>query len=245
MLIGFGMPAVTNVTLSGGTWLTLDTWQALVDGRPARAARINRSGTVTITLTLASSIQPTLIALLGLNVPAGTLVTAAGTSANAVALPDGTVGAFIHRAGSATSSVAITVAGTGMLQIGEIAVMRSLVLPHEPDWSDDLVDPTQYELSRASQPAGSARRPYRVLTAQLTADGIATVRGGGLGGMDWLQLRHALAAGRCIAIPRNETVAERHATAIYGKGRFLAVGHVRGNWHRSALEVQEVPALAA
>ena len=59
------MPAVNAVALSAGaTWLTSDAGTALFDGKPARAARINRSAPVTITVTLVKPVVVGVIALL-------------------------------------------------------------------------------------------------------------------------------------------------------------------------------------
>jgi len=117
MLLAHSMPVVTDITLSGGTWLTADTWKALVDGRPSRAARIQRSGTVTLTVTLKSAIVPGVVALLGLNVPANTAITAAGASINTHTLPGAPRCAYLLPSGTtATQAITITIAGTGLLQ---------------------------------------------------------------------------------------------------------------------------------
>lgn len=243
MLIGFGMPAVTNVALSGGSsaWAAGHTFADLFGGRPSRAARITRSGTVTLTITLATSIVPGVIALLGLNLAAGTAITAAGASGTARALADGSVACYLLPTGtSPTTTVVITIAGNTLLQVGEIAIMRAVDIPHEPGFIDELIDPTQWERSRGSQIEGSPRVPYRRLAAAFTSDAVSIVRGGGLaGGMDWNRLRYALSgAARCIAIPRLESAAEIHATAIYGRGVISSLAHNLGPWHSAGIEVR-------
>lgn len=52
MLIGYGMPAVATVTLTGATWLSADQGSALFDGKPGRASRIRRTSSLAITFTL-------------------------------------------------------------------------------------------------------------------------------------------------------------------------------------------------
>ncbi|HHA2391248.1 TPA: hypothetical protein ACOENG_004410, partial [Stenotrophomonas maltophilia] len=78
------MPAVTTVTLTGGTWLTADQGSALFDGKPGRASRIRRTGELAITITLADAVAPAIIAILGLNIPPGVQVSAVGTSGTTV-----------------------------------------------------------------------------------------------------------------------------------------------------------------
>jgi len=231
------MPAVTNIALTGGTWLTADTWSALVDGRPSRAARIQRSGTATLTVTLETAIVPGVIALLGLNAPAGTAVTASGASATARSLPGAPRCAWLLPTGTAsTNSVTITIAGTGMLQIGEIVIMPALDAPIEPDWAVELIDPTETTRDRGSQIVSAARAPYRRLTAHLQAQGIATMR-------TWESLRMALTGDRrCIAIPRHADPDALHHTAMYGVGRIGPIAHLGGNWFAAPFSIDEIPA---
>jgi len=237
MLIAHSMPAVTKISLSGGTWLTADTWKALTDGRPSRAARIQRSGTITLTATLDRAIIPGVIALLGLNVPARISVTASGVSSEAHALPDGTACAWLLPTGSTpTSSITVTIAGAGMLNIGELAIMPVVDVPIEPDWSIELIDPTDTTRDRGSQIATSARTPYRRLTARLQAQGAATAR-------TWEHLRMALTQGRrAIAIPRHGDALSLHHTALYGVGHIGVISHLGGNWFSAPLTLDELPA---
>jgi len=231
------MPAVAGITLTGGTWLTADTWRALVDGRPSRAARIQRSGTVTLTVTLETAIVPGVIALLGLNAPAGTAVTASGASATAHSLPGAPRCAWLLPTGTAsTNSVTITIAGTGMLQIGELAIMRALDAPIEPDWAVELIDPTETTRDRGGQIVSAVRAPYRRLTAHLQAQGMTTMRA-------WESLRMALTGDRrCIAIPRHTDPDALHHTAMYGVGRIGAISHLGGNWFAAPFSIDELPA---
>jgi len=238
MLIAHSMPAVTNIALTGGTWLTADTWRALVDGRPSRAARIQRSGTVTLTVTLGSAIVPGVIALLGLNVPTGTTITAADVAATATAqaLPGLPRCAWLLPTGTAsTNSVTITIAGTGMLQIGELAIMPALGAPIEPDWSVELIDPTETARDRGSQIVSATRAPYRRLTAHLQAQGMTTMH-------TWESLRMALTGDRrCIAIPRHTDPDALHHTAMYGVGRIGSISHLGGNWFTAPFALDELP----
>lgn len=82
MIIGYGAPAVESVVLgAGAAWLTSDEGAALVDGKPGRAARVQRiSGPLAITLNFQSPIVLGVVALLGLNLPEGVTITAAGAA---------------------------------------------------------------------------------------------------------------------------------------------------------------------
>ncbi len=248
------MPAVSGVSLSGGTWLTDDDGDALFDGRPARASRITRAGTVTIQVTLSSAIVPGVVALLGLNVPAGTAVTAAGASGVTHALADGSVACYLlPTSGSAVSVITITVAGSGVLQIGEVAIMRATQAQITHDWGVQRVDARESERDRGSQLATQERRSYRRLRATLSLASDAAVRGGALaGGMDWDRLDAALVnARRCIVIPRRKVAgvdsAElAHRTALYGFASEIGeTTHLRGPWYSKSLTFEELPALSA
>lgn len=248
------MPAVKAVTLSAGsTWLTADNGAALFDGKPARVTRIGRSAHVTITVTLARPIVPGVIALLGLNVPAGTGITTAGANGVARLLPDGTVCAYLLPARAApVSNVAVGVGGVGVLQIGELVIMPTVDVPHTSDWSSELIDPSSTNRTVASQVDTTRRQPYRQLTANLTPAGIEAARGGGLAdGLDWERLTAALAQDRrCVAIPRWTTgsgavdATEVARTAVYGVGRLGPIQHLGGDYYGSSILVAEVPATA-
>lgn len=92
MLIGYSMPAVTAIALSGGAgyaWLTSDNGSACYDGKPARRARLRWRNdavpaighTLSITLDIAST-PLRVVAALGLkNVPAGAKVEVYGKRA--------------------------------------------------------------------------------------------------------------------------------------------------------------------
>jgi len=237
MLLAHSMPTVTNIALAGGTWLTADTWKALVDGRPSRAARIQRSGTVTLTVTLNRAIIPGVVALLGLNVPVNTAITAAGANTTAQTLPGAPRCAWLLPTDTTpTQTVTITIAGTGLLQIGELAIMPAAEVPIEPDWTVELIDPSESTRDRGSQIATAARVPYRRLTAQLQAQGIATMRA-------WESLRMNLTQDRrTIAIPRPGDHVSLRRSAIYGVGRIGMISHLGGNWFSAPITLDELPA---
>lgn len=261
MLIGYSMPVPTGIALAGAAWLTADEGGALVDGKPARVARLQATTTPAITLTFAAAFVPRIIGVLGLRgVAPGVAVTASaavalgGNSATqtAVRFADGTVGAWIVTDGTvATSELTITIAGAGEVDVGEVVAMPGVDVDHNRDWSSGYVDPTEVVLSRASQPSHVVRQPYRTLTATLTPEAVAKVRAGALeGGMDWQQLRSVLAgARRAVAVPRwrqpqgGVDAMEVQATALYGICKLPSIEHLGGNYYDAALEFQEIPAL--
>jgi hypothetical protein len=256
MLIGYGMPAVNAVSLNAGsTWLTTDAGAALFDRKPARATRIQRtSGSPTISITLSSAIVVRVVALLGLNLPAGVTITAAGVSGATRRLADGSVACWlVVPAAAATASISIAISTTqATIEIGEVVVMQAVSVRIDAGWQVALVDASQVSENVGMQLAVDPRRPYRRLPVTLSMDSSSNVRAGGLAnGMDWAQLRYALSRGaRCVAIPRWETTAgsgvvdaaKLHDAALYGIADTLGeIQHVRGPFWRMALAFREIP----
>ncbi|WFC43166.1 hypothetical protein [Pseudoxanthomonas sp. SE1] len=256
MLIGYSMPAVNAVSLAAGaSWLTTDAGAAMFDGKPARATRIQRtSGSPTINITLASAIVVRVIALLGLNLPEGVTVAAAGASGVTRRLQDGSVACWlVVPAAAATASVSVVITTTqGVIEIGELVVMPAVSVRIDAGWKISLVDPTVVSETVGMQIFADERRPYRRLPVTLSMDTEARVRGGGLAnGMDWARLRYALTrAARCVAIPRWETAAgsgvvdaaKLHESAVYGYTDVLGdIEQVRGPWWRWSPAFREIP----
>ena len=290
MLIGYSMPAVSAIALSGGAgyaWLTSDNGSACYDGKPARRARLRWRNdavpaighTLSITLDIAST-PLRVVAALGLkNVPAGAKVEVygkraadAGTTYNfgggntgtVQLFADGTAGLWFVLPAAATAVTKIEFrlfndnAGATWaipattLDIGELVAMPAVEIDHEPNWTDEPVDPSLSNLSLAAQPSTVRRQAYRRLECSMTPDGVAKARAGGLAnGMDWSRLRVAMFAdGRVVGIVRWLTsagaidTAELHQTAIYGTARMGGTSHLGGNYYGASVAFQEVPALA-
>lgn len=261
MLIAHSMPAVTGLSITGGEWLTADGGAALHDGKPARVARLQAGSAPSITASFGSAFKPRIIGLLGLRgVAVGTIITAKGAGGAAlggnagsqpvVRFADGTLGAWILTSDTvSTASVVVTIAGAGQIDIGELVAMPALEADINRDWVDGYVDPSEVSMGRGSQPAISYRTPYRTLTATLSPEGVARVRG--IDATNWQHLRAALAGGRrAVAIPRWRTpqgqidVQELQATAIYCTGQIPSIGHLAGNYYGAEMTFQEVPAAA-
>lgn len=100
----------------------------MFDGKPARRARIARTGALSVNITLAEAVVPGIVAVLGLNVPAGVTVRAAGAIGQTVRLPTGTVCAWLFPTGTAAvSSVAVQIETTvANVEVGEIAIFRTV-----------------------------------------------------------------------------------------------------------------------
>ncbi len=228
-------------------------------------------------LAFAGAAQIRLFAVLGLlNVPPGTIVEiwgsrsgdtdwpydfGGGNSGLVAQFADGTRGAWFVLPTTADPVVGIELriynsfsVGTWatpatQVEIGEVVAMPAVDIELASDWSDELVDPTEVNLTRDSQPRSVARLPYRRIEGGLTVDGRAAVRGGGLGGSDWAQLRFAMSGNRrVVAIPRWRTnagavdQAEVNATALYGTGRLGKVLHAGGDYYNASIAFVESPA---
>lgn len=263
MLIGYPAPAVNNIALAGATWLTADGGAALIDGNPARVARMQQTaGNPAITLTFTSAFVPRIICLLGLTCAPGTIVNAAaadggalgGNSAGqaAVQLADGSVACWLVTAGTVTTdSVRVTIDSAGTFDVGELAVMPAVDVSHQTDWAEEPIDPSESQRTRGGQLATSFRRAYRQLRVAFTPASLSEVRGGGLaGGMDWQRLQAAVLGNRRVAaIPRWVSpagvidVAELHRTAVYGVAKPGGSAHLGGNYYGSGngWTFEEVP----
>lgn len=264
MLIGYPPPALSSVTLANAAWLTADAGAHLSDGQPARVSRIQTSGTPSLTLTFASAFTPRVIALLGLGgaLRAGDVISAttgAGTalggnaaSQPVVALPDGSLAAWIITSGAvATSAIKLMLARTGVLDIGEAVAMPAVEIPHTADWTDAVIDPSDSQRTRGQQVVTQQRRHYRELQANFALARLDEVRGGGLAdGMDWQTLQTRLrGAQRTATIMRWLDSAgaidsqELHRTALYGTAQPGGITHVAGDLYASgtAWIFDEVP----
>lgn len=247
------MPAVQSVSLVGGTWLTADAGRAMFDGKPARKTRINRTGALSINITLAEALVPGIIAVLGLNLPAGVVVTAAGASGTTIKLPDGSVCAWLFPTGaSAVSSIAVQIATTvTAVEVGEVAVFRAVDVGITDGWSVARVDSTLHSRTKGGQLNSVAGAVYRRFSASLSARPAVVAWGGGLAGTDWEGLLSGLLQGRrgCIvpryrgskAAPLDPVMAAK--SAIYGAAvNGWSVENVSGQHFSGLLEFEEVPA---
>lgn len=253
MLIGFNMPAVQSVALVGGTWLTADAGAALFDGKPARRARINRTGALSVNITLASPVVPGIVAVLGLNLPAGVTINAAGATGQTYKMPDGTVCAWLFPTGvAAVSAVSVEVATTVInVEIGEIAIFSVVDVGISDGWNVTRIDTTAHTRTKGAQLNSVDGPSYRRFTANLSARPTEQVWNGGLSGTDWDAVVLELQGGRrgCIVpqysqskgAPLDPALAAR--AAIYGSAsNSWAVENVSGQYFSGYLEFEEVPA---
>lgn len=252
MLIGFGLPP-QSVALAGGTWLTEDGGAALFDGRPARRARIARSGALAINIVLDQAIVPGIIAVLGTNLPPGTPVTAAGATGVTVRLPDNSVCAWLFPTGSAlVSSVAVEIdTVVTNVEIGEIAVFAAVDVGIKDGWAVAIVDDSAHTRTKGGQLNTVPGATYRRLTATLSGRPTEVARMGGLSGMDWETVAHALRGRRrsCV-IPQYRDMATKAfdpllaaRSAIYGYATQLpTVENISRQYFTGYIEFEEIPA---
>lgn len=264
MLIGFGQPAGA-ATVAGGTAINLG---ALTDGRPSSVARVHSdAGLVRLRLGWASPAEIRIAGLLGLSCAAGTPVRLVGRRAGqdefdaplggnsalqpVIALSDDSLAAwFIVDRGLALTGVQFEIEASDF-DAGELVAMPAVEIGHQVGWSLESVDPSVRERTLGSGLNVVARRPYRVLRADMTPLRAAEVRAGGLGGgMDLERLRHRLSGGRrVVAVPRWGAgtgvldVGELHATALYGQAALGAATHLGGDYYGGAWTFEESPPL--
>lgn len=238
MLISYSRPPITwSLIGTGTTWLSDDAGAALTNGRPASVSRLqwlSGAQTTASILTLrgvwGTAFAPRVLALLGLTLPVGALVTLAFrrpadagytyqadvASQRVVQLPDGSRCAWfvladgldpvigveyrLHNDVSGSASIA---AGSA-IDVGEAWVGPTVEVEHESGWARGLVDPTRVQRSYGGQAFGRARRSWRTLKVRLAPADVAEVNGAGLaGGSDWEQIEAALLAGSpCAVVPR-------------------------------------------
>lgn len=247
------MPAVATVTLTGGTWLSADQGAALFDGKPGRASRIRRTGSLAITITLAGAVVPEIIAILGLNIPPGVQVSAAGATGTTVRLPDGSVCAWLFPQASALASVvSVEIATTATnVDVGEIAIFRAVDVGIKDGWAVATLDTSVHTRTKGGQVNTVAGALYRRLTCTLSGRPTSAVRGNGLSGMDWETIGAALAGRRrsCV-VPQyrdmvtkafNPALAAR--SAIYGFSTQLpSAENISRGYFSGYIEFEEIPA---
>lgn len=247
------MPAVETVTLTGGTWLSADQGSALFDGKPGRASRMRRTSSLAITITLAEAVVPGIIAILGLNIPAGVQVSAAGASGTTVRLPDGSVCAWLFPQASApVSTVSVEIATTATnVDVGEIAVFRAVEVGISDGWAVATIDTSAHTRTKGAQVNTVPGPLYRRLTCTLSGRSTAAVRGGGLGGTDWETVAAAIAGRRrsCV-VPQYRDMASKAfdpalaaRSALYGYPTQLpSAENISRQYFTGYMEFEEVPA---
>jgi hypothetical protein len=246
------MPAVTTATITGGTWLSADQGAALFDGKPGRASRIRRTGSLAVTITLAEAVVPGIIAILGLNIPPGVQVSAAGASGTTVRLPDGSVCAWLFpQASTLVSTVSVEIATTATnVDVGEIAIFRAVDVGISDGWAVAAIDTSVHTRTKGAQVNTVPGRLYRRLTCTLSGRATAVVRGGGLGGTDWEMVAAAIAGRRrsCVVPQYRDMVSKAFdpllaaRSALYGYPTQLpSAENISRQYFTGYMEFEEVP----
>lgn len=281
MLISYSRPAITwSLIGAGAAWLSDDAGAALTNGRPASVSRLqwlSGAQTTASILTLrgvwGSAFAPRVLALLGLTLPVGTLITLAfRRSADAgytyqadiasqriVQLPDGSRCAWFVLADGLDPVIGVefrihndvngaaAIAADSTFDMGEAWVAPTVEIPHASDWKDIDNDPSVTQRSKGSQPFTAPVRGFRTLQVPFAIAQLSAVRAGGLaGGADQQLLRAATRAGqRVAAVTRFDTPSEIQRTAVFGVARFDAIAHLSGPNYISGIELDEAPAAEA
>ncbi len=247
------MPAVATVILTGGTWLSADQGSALFDGKPGRASRIRRTGSLAITITLADAVVPGIIAILGLNIPPGVQVSAAGATGSTVRLPDGSVCTWLFPQASAlVSVVSVEIATTATnVDVGEIAIFRAVDVGIKDGWAVATIDSSVHARTKGGQVNTVPGALYRRLTCTLSGRSTPVVRGGGLGGTDWETVAAAIAGRRrsCVVPQYRDMVSKAFdpllaaRSALYGYPTQLpSAENISRQYFTGYMEFEEVPA---
>ena len=246
------MPAVQSVALVGGTWLTTDAGAAMFDGKPGRRSRIHRTGSLSINVTLAEGLVPGIVALLGLNVPEGVLVSAAGATATTVRLPDGTVCAWLFPTAAATVSSVAVVIDTLVtnVEVGEIAIFRAVDIGIKDGWAVGPIDASVHTRTKGGQVNTVPGAVYRRLTATLSGRATEVVRKGGLGGTDWETVAMAMAGRqRACVVPQFRDIQTKAfdpalaaRAAMYGHATQLpSAESISRQYFGGYMEFEEIP----
>ncbi|WP_414606689.1 hypothetical protein [Stenotrophomonas pavanii] len=247
------MPAVETATLTGGTWLSADQGSALFDGKPGRASRIRRTGSLAITITLAEAVVPGIVAVLGLNIPPGVQVSAAGATGTTVRLPDGSVCAWLFPQASAlVSTVSVEIATTATnVDVGEIAIFRAVEVGISDGWAVATIDTSLHTRTKGGQVNTVPGPLYRRLTCTLSGRATAAVRAGGLGGTDWETVAAAIAGRRrsCVVPQYRDMVSKAFdpllaaRSALYGYPTQLpSAENISRQYFTGYMEFEEIPA---
>lgn len=277
MLISYNRPPSIAWSLigAGAAWLT--DADVMTNGRPAASARLQwlsgaqtTASVLTLRGTWSTALVPRVVALLGLTLPVGTLITLAFrrpadagytyladvASQRVVQLPDGSRCAWFVLADGLDPVIGVeyrihndvdgaaSIVADSTFDAGEAWVGPAVEIKHEADWRDWSTDPSINRRSLGSQLFTTQRLGYRSLQLTFVRGKLPVVRGGGLAnGMDWQLLRGTLAAStRAAIVPRFDTATEIHRTAIFGAVKPGDITHLAGPDYGSGLEIDEVPA---
>ncbi|WP_422505960.1 hypothetical protein [Stenotrophomonas sp. GZD-301] len=247
------MPAVQSVALVGGTWLTTDAGAAMFDGKPGRRTRIHRTGALSINVTLAEGLVPGVIAVLGLNVPEGVAVSAAGAAALTVRLPDGSVCAWLFPTATATvSSVAVVIDTlVANVEVGEIAIFRVADIGIKDGWAVGPIDASVHNRTKGGQVNTVPGTVYRRLTATFSGRPTDVVRQRGLAGTDWETVAMAMSRRqRACVVPQFRDIRTKAfdpglaaRAAIYGHATQLpTTENLSRQYFTGYMEFEEIPA---
>lgn len=282
MLISYTRPNPIAWSLigAGAAFVSDDAGSALTNGRPAAATRLQwlsgaqtTASVFTLRGTWGTAVSPRVVGLLGLTLPAGTLITLAFRrpadagytyladvpSQRVTQLPDGSRCAwFVLDAGldpvigveyriANDVDGAASIAADSTFDIGEAWVGPAVEVDHQADWKYGVTDPSVTRRSKGSQLFGTDQRPFRTLQTTFARAALTAVRGGGLeDGMDWETVIASLrGSSRGVSVQRFDTASEVQRTAMFGKFTFDSIAHIAGTLYTGGVSIEEAPATEA
>lgn len=230
-------PIAWSLIGDGAAFVSDDAGDALTNGRPAAASRLQwltgaqtTASVLTLRGTWGTAIAPRMVGLVGLTLPAATLITLAFRrpadagytyledeySQRITQLPDGTRCAWFvldadldpvigveYRIANDVDGAA-SIAADSTFDIGEAWVGPAVDITHETGWSRGVSDPTTLRRSKGSQLFGREQRSFRTLRVRFSVSYADEVSGSSLANnQDWEQVEAQLRAGaRCVVLPR-------------------------------------------
>lgn len=272
MLISYNRPPSIAWSLvgAGAAFLSDDAGSALTNGRPAAASRLQwlsgaqtTASVLSLRGTWATALVPRVVALIGLTLPVGTLITLAFRrpadagytyladvpAQRVVQLPDGSRCVwFVLDAGldavigvefrivNDVNGAASIVAGSAF-DIGEAWIGPTFEVCARRTMQDHVIDPTIKRRSYGSQTFESQRLPYRSIQLELVPQKDAAIG-------DVRYLRGQVLQGNRVAIVPVEN--DLYGTALFGTAyQFDLAAMETGKYWTAVFQADEEPAKPA
>lgn len=273
MKISYNRPAIAWSLLgAGATWLSDDAGAALTNGRPAAVSRLQwlsgaqtTASILTLRGTWATAFAPGVLALLGLTLPVGTLITLAFrrpadagytyqadvASQRVVQLPDGSRCAWFVLADGLDPVIGVeyrihndvngsaSIAADSAVDVGEAWVGPTFVVNLRRTMQDHVIDPTVKRRSYGSQTFAAPRLPYRSVQLELVPQKDTATAIGAV-----RTLRGQVMQTNRVAIVPVET--DVYATALFGTAyQFDLAALDTGKFWSAVFQADEEPARPA
>ena len=252
MLISYNRPSGIAWSLigTGAAWLT--DADALTNGRPASASRVQWSaGALTLRGTWSTAFAPRVVALLGLTLPVGTPISLAFRrtadagytyladvyAQNVTQLPDGSRCVWVVLPSGLDPVIGVEyriASGAGTIDIGEAWIGPTFEACARRTMQDHVIDPTVKRRSYGSQTFASQRLPYRSIQLELVPQRDAAIA-------DVRTLRGQVMQTKRVAIVPVET--DLYGTALFGTAyQFDLAAMETGKFWSAVFQADEEPA---